>query len=254
MTDPAPHRLRDLDIERHLADPTLKQSYVTPMFDLIAPRYDDFTRRFSFGMDGTWKRELLRSAADAVPRGGRVVDVASGTGDLAFRLARLRPDLQVTALDISPRMLALAEARRSREGSDNVTVAGGDLSALGLGSGSCDAVTAGYALRNAPSWRDALAELARVLRPGGRLLTLDFHRPESAAWRAIFLQWLWVAGRLVGWLWHREPMAYGYIARSIEHFVSADAFATALADAGFDVVAVRRYLGGGVAIHEAVRR
>jgi demethylmenaquinone methyltransferase/2-methoxy-6-polyprenyl-1,4-benzoquinol methylase len=224
------------------------------MFDLIAPRYDDFTRRFSFGMDKRWKRDLLRRAAAAVSHGGRVADVAAGTGDLAVRLARLRPDIRVTALDISPRMLELAEARRHREGADNVSVAAADLAALGIASGSCDAVTAGYALRNAPSWEGALAELARVLRPGGHLLTLDFHRPESRAWRTAFLQWLWLSGRFVGWLWHREPMAYGYIARSIDHFVSADRFATGLATAGFDVVAVRRYLGGGVAIHHAVRR
>jgi len=254
VTDPSTHRLRDLDLDRHLADPGLKQAYVTPMFDLIAPRYDAFTRRFSFGMDVRWKRDLLRRAAAAIPPGGRVADVASGTGDLAFRLAHLRPDLHVTALDIAPRMLELAAARRHREGAANVTVSAGDLAALGVASGSCDAVTAGYALRNAPSWQEALGELARILRPGGLLFTLDFYRPESAVWRTVFLEWLWLAGRCVGWWWHREPMAYGYIARSIDHFVSAERFAATLATAGFDVTAVRRFLGGGIAIHQAVRR
>src|SRR5262245_39893059 len=77
-------RLRDLDVERHLSDPSLRQAYVTPMFDLIAPRYDDFTRVFSFGMDRGWKRQLIEMAATNSARNGRVADVATGTGDLAY--------------------------------------------------------------------------------------------------------------------------------------------------------------------------
>ena len=246
--------LRELDLERHLADPALRQSYVTPMFDLIAPRYDDFTRLFSFGMDRGWKATLLAQAEKAIVRGGTVADVATGTGDLAFGLARLRPDLRIVGLDVSARMLALARKRGPEDASPGVSVSGGDLIALPLPASTLDGVTAGYALRNTPDWRASVEELARVIRPGGHLLTLDFYRPVSRLWRRAFLGWLSASGRAVGWWWHREPMAYGYIARSIEQFTTAPGFESALEASGFKMAATHLHLGGGIALHHAIRR
>lgn len=239
-------------MERHLRDPSLRQEWVTPMFDLIAPRYDDFTRAFSFGMDRRWKAALVDRAVSAVRQDALAIDVATGTGDLAFALGRARGDVAVVGLDVSARMLALAGSRGRLEGT--VSLAGGDLSRLPLRTSSVDAVTAGYALRNTPDWRGSVQELARVLRPGGHLLTLDFYLPAGTAWRAAFLGWLAAAGRLVGWWWHREPLAYGYIARSIELFTTAAGFSAELDAAGFAVLAVERRLGGGIAIHHARRR
>ncbi|HEX6943093.1 MAG TPA: ubiquinone/menaquinone biosynthesis methyltransferase [Gemmatimonadaceae bacterium] len=249
-----PESLGDLDLERHLADPALRQAYVTPMFDLIASRYDRFTRVFSFGMDQGWKAELVAAAKASIAPQGVVCDAASGTGDLAFALSAARPDLVIAATDVSLEMLALAGERRDRTGATRVSVSAGDLSALPFPSASLDAITAGYALRNTPDWRASLGEMARVVRPGGRLFTLDFFVPASPVWREMFLAWLWAAGRAVGWWWHREPMAYGYIAHSIRHFTTVEGFSTALSDAGFDVQAVQSRLGGAIAIHEAVKR
>lgn len=246
--------LAELDVERHLADPALRQSYVTPMFDLIASRYDRFTRVFSFGMDQRWKMTLVELAAQSIAHGGTVCDVATGTGDLAFALSAARPDLAITATDVSLEMLSRARARRENVPSGRVTVSAGDLSALPFPEASLDGVTAGYALRNTPDWRASIAELSRVVRPGGQVLTLDFFLPDSTIWRAIFLAWLGVAGRAVGWWWHREPMAYGYIAHSIRHFTTADGYTAALREAGFDIRAVERRLGGAIAIHHAERR
>lgn len=253
MTDPRP-AIRDLDLERHLGDPALRQSYVTPMFDLIASRYDRFTRTFSFGMDRGWKESLVSAARDRVAPGGIVCDGGTGTGDLAFALAAARADLRIAATDVSGQMLTMAHARRQRSKVANVSISAADLAALPFAAASLDAVTAGYALRNTPDWRAAIAELERVIRPGGHLFTLDFFRPESAIWSALFLAWLAAAGRAVGWWWHREPMAYGYIAPSIRHFTTADGFSAALDRSGFEVRAVDRRLGGGIALHHAVRR
>ncbi len=246
-----PKSLRDLDLERHLSDPALRQAYVTSMFDLIAPRYDEFTRVFSFGMDRGWKADLIAMAASSIPRNGRVADVATGTGDLAFALSDGRPDLDITAIDVSAQMLALARARGER--APRVAVSGGDLSALPFATASLDAVTAGYALRNTPDWRASVAELARVIRPGGHLHTLDFYLPAVPMWRAVFLAWLSAAGRAVGWWWHREPMAYGYISHSIAHFTTAREFAAVLEASGFQLVSMRLRLGGGIGIHHLVR-
>jgi demethylmenaquinone methyltransferase/2-methoxy-6-polyprenyl-1,4-benzoquinol methylase len=243
--------LKDLDLDRHLADPALRQSYVTPMFDLIAPRYDEFTRVFSFGMDRRWKESLVAMARAGIPANGTVADVATGTGDLAYALGRSRPDLTIVGTDVSLQMLQRARTIGSTPG---VSIAAGDITSLPFPDASLDAVTAGYALRNTPDWRASLAELARVLRPGGQLFTLDFYVPGFTPWRAAFLGWLAVAGRAVGWWWHREPMAYGYIAKSIEHFTTADGFTAALDRAGFAVGQVEHRLGGGIALHHAVRR
>jgi demethylmenaquinone methyltransferase/2-methoxy-6-polyprenyl-1,4-benzoquinol methylase len=236
-----------------LRDPTIKQRFVTPMFDLVAPRYDAFTRRFSFGMDAAWKRELVAQAAAVAPSSACGIDVACGTGDLAIAIARRRPDVQVSGLDASARMIELARRRIALLRLPNVTASVGDLTALPVPSESADVITAGYALRNVPTWTEGVYELVRVLRPGGHLFTLDFYRPENGAWRRLFLAYLSAMGNAYGWLWHREPVAYGYIARSIEHFVSWQRFARGLEASGLRVVHVSRRLGGAIAVHHAVK-
>jgi demethylmenaquinone methyltransferase/2-methoxy-6-polyprenyl-1,4-benzoquinol methylase len=257
-TEPSPPSTMDarsleaLDLEAHLGDPALKQRFVTPMFDVIAPRYDDFTRAFSFGMDAGWKRELVALAGHGLAHGYRALDVACGTGDLALALAREKPVGSVLGLDVVPGMIERATARA--RGMDAVRFGVADLTRLPIPDGSMDLVTAGYALRNVPSYERGLEEIARVLRPGGRLVTLDFYRPRFSPWRAAFLAYLSVAGSVVGWLWHRAPVVYRYIARSIAHFVTLEEFSRSLGNAGFEVAAVRSKLAGGVAIHVATRR
>jgi demethylmenaquinone methyltransferase/2-methoxy-6-polyprenyl-1,4-benzoquinol methylase len=250
----APARLTDLDLETHLAHPALKQSFVTPMFDLIAPRYDRFTRVFSFGMDRRWKAELTGWLTSSLSPDARVLDLACGTGDLAFAAAARAVRGEVLGIDASASMIAIARARARREApANNTRFVVGDISSLGEGSASIDAVTAGYALRNVPDYERVIAEMARVLKPNGTLATLDFYRPESPLWRALFLRYLSLAGNWVGWLWHREPIAYGYIARSIEHFVSWQRFTRSLEANGFRVERVCTKLFGGVALHFARR-
>jgi demethylmenaquinone methyltransferase/2-methoxy-6-polyprenyl-1,4-benzoquinol methylase len=247
-------RLAQLDLEAHLADPAIKQRFVTPMFDIIAPRYDRFTRVFSFGMDRHWKAELTRWLTDAIQPAARVLDLACGTGDLAFAAAARAVNGRVLGVDASSAMIDLARARAKREASHgNVDFQVGDISVLDVPSASVDAVTAGYALRNVPDYVRTVREIARVLKPGGVLLTLDFYRPESALWRTLLLSYLSAAGNWVGWLWHREPVVYGYIAPSIDHFVSWQRFSGTLEQYGLRVVSVQTKLFGGVALHFATR-
>lgn len=224
------------------------------MFDLIAPRYDRFTRVFSYGMDRRWKAELMRWTAESIRENARVLDLACGTGDLAFAAARRATAGEIVGIDASAEMIRVANDRAAAEApSGNVRFEVGDLSTLDASDASVDAIIAGYALRNVPDHERAIAEVARVLRPGGVLATLDFYRPESAVWRALFLRYLAVAGNVVGWLWHREPVAYGYIAKSIEHFVSWQSFSHTLTAHGLRVEGVRTKLLGGVALHFARR-
>lgn len=256
-------KLSALDVEMYLRDPQRRQQFVTPMFDVIAPRYDDFTRLFSFGMDRHWKTEtiavVVHGARGDEERAPRVLDLACGTGDLAIAVARAMPGATATALDASRRMIDEANARLSSTARDadvgaRVRTVVGDMSALSFPDASFDVVTAGYAVRNVPDAGTAVREMARVLRPGGALVTLDFYRPAFVAWRALLLGYLALSGNAVGWWWHRDPVVYGYIARSISHFMSWPEFSRLLDREGFHVNHVTRHLGGGIAVHEATRR
>jgi len=249
-----PAALRDLDLEAHLANPALKQQFVTPMFDTIAPRYDRFTRVFSFGMDRRWKAELIGWIHSAIGPESRVLDLACGTGDLAFATAERAVRGSVQGVDASPKMIELARERAAREAPrGNVQFHVGDMSSLDADEASIDAITAGYGLRNVPEYEAAVREIARVLKPGGVLATLDFYRPESVVWRSVFLAYLRAAGNWVGWLWHSEPVVYGYIAPSIDHFVSWQRFSATLERNGLRVESVHLKLLGGVALHFARR-
>ena len=224
------------------------------MFDIIAPRYDRFTRVFSFGMDRRWKAELVAWMRTAIAAESRVLDLACGTGDLAFAAGQRATRGSVVGIDASSRMIDLARERAMREAPfENVQFRVGDMSSLGVDAASVDAITAGYGLRNVPQFELAVREIARVLKPGGVLATLDFYRPESRVWRSLFLTYLKAAGNWVGWLWHHEPVVYGYIAPSIDHFVSWQRFSATLEQHGLHVESVRVKLLGGVALHFARR-
>ena len=224
------------------------------MFEHIAPRYDAFTRRFSFGMDARWKEELMGWFVAQASETCAVLDVACGTGDLALHAAAVRPLASVLGVDVARGMIELARGRVMLRDTARVRFETGDLSALALPDASVDVVLAGYALRNVPRYEAALAELHRVLRPGGHLLTLDFYRPANPIWRELLLGYLRCAGSAVGWWWHGAPVIYAYIAPSVRHFVTANQFSTALRDVGFHLTARRDHLLGGIALHHAVRQ
>ncbi len=247
-------KLRKMDLKAYLTDPAAKQDFVTPMFDLVAPRYDRFTKVFSLGMDRGWKRQLLEEVKRVAPPKASVLDLACGTGDLALEMSRMLPAADVTGLDISEAMIEMAEGRRESERATRVRFSVGDMSKLDVADESVNVVTVGYGFRNVPDHRQALREVARVLAPGGHLITLDFYRPENLIWRKSLVTYLTAAGGAVGWLWHRAPVAYSYLGPSVDHFVSWQGFSRALEETGFVVERVRRKVLGAIAIHIARMR
>jgi demethylmenaquinone methyltransferase/2-methoxy-6-polyprenyl-1,4-benzoquinol methylase len=249
---PTPDDLSRIDLRGVLRDPSRKQAFVTPMFEHIASRYDAFTRVFSFGMDSGWKRELIRWLTTQRPAPRAVLDVACGTGDLALAAAAALPAAKVLGIDAATGMIERARPRAA--GNERVAFRTGDLTTTGLPDESRDAVLAGYAFRTVPRLETALDEMARILTPGGVLLTLDFYRPPNAAWRWLFITWLRAAGSVVGWWWHRAPVLYAYIADSLEAWMTGQEFEAALRRAGFEIVRSRSFLGGGIQLHEAKRR
>jgi len=230
-----------------LASPESKAPYVRRLFATIADRYDLITRVLSYGQDAAWKRRLvmLSEAGSAT----RALDVACGTGDIAFALAER--GARVTGLDLTLRMLQLARAKTPSRPSVGFTT--GDMMALPFGDARFDLVTAGYGLRNVPSLQPAIDEIRRVLRPGGLLLSLDFNRPSNPLMRAIYLGYLTIVGSTLGWLLHRDPDTYRYIPESIKRYPGAEGVAALLARSGFEQCRVVPLLGGLMAINVATR-
>jgi ubiquinone/menaquinone biosynthesis methyltransferase len=231
-------------LDRALATPDAKRQYVRTLFDTIADRYDLITVLLSYGQDRRWKQRLVAQAG--VRPGERALDLAAGTGDLALALAAA--GARVTALDVTHRMLVLARAKDAA-----LPCVTGDMMALPFPDASIDLVTTGYGLRNVPGLDGAVREIARVLRPGGRFLSLDFERPEGRVLRGAYLGYLSVVGGAVGAVLHGDPDTYRYIPASLARYPGAAAVARLLGGAGFERVAVTPLLGGLMALHAAVR-
>jgi demethylmenaquinone methyltransferase/2-methoxy-6-polyprenyl-1,4-benzoquinol methylase len=157
----------------------------------------------------------------------------------------------VAALDLTHRMLQLARGKPSAAAALGFVTA--DMMALPFPDETFDLVTTGYGIRNVPAIDPALAEIHRVLRPGGLLLSLDFNRPSNPAMRAIYLGYLTIVGSALGWVLHRDPDTYRYIPESIRRYPGAAGVAAMLARSGFTDCRVIPLLGGLMAINTARR-
>lgn len=226
--------------------PEAKRRHVRRLFATIADRYDLITRVLSYGMDGRWKRRLIARAR--VQTGERALDLATGTGDVATALAA--HGAMVTGLDVTHRMLQLARAKPHRGGAP-ITWTAADMSSLPFPAGTFAIVTTSYGLRNVPDLGEAVAEIARVMAPGGRFLSLDFNRPESAVVRAAYLGYLGAVGAVLGWALHGDPDTYRYIPASIRRYAGAAGVADRLRRAGLTGVETIPLLGGLMTIHVA---
>jgi demethylmenaquinone methyltransferase/2-methoxy-6-polyprenyl-1,4-benzoquinol methylase len=210
---------------------------VRRMFDRIAPVYDVMNRVMSAGLDRRWRRLTARAV---VHPGDRVLDACCGTGDLA--LACAAEGGRVTGLDFSARML-----ERARRKSAAVEWVEGDVLSLPFEGGAFDAATVGFGVRNVPELERALAELRRVLRPGGRLAILEITRPQGLL-APFYRLWFDVLVPALGKVLPGGA-AYSYLPASVRRFPGPDELAALLEAAGFEAVRYRRLAGGIVALH-----
>jgi len=218
---------------------TLPAEGVQRMFDRIAPVYDAMNRVMTAGLDRRWRRITVEQA---VRPDDRVLDVCCGTGDLA--IAARKRGASVVGLDFSERMLERARAKRG-----DVDWVRGDLLALPFEDGSFDAVTVGFGVRNVEDLPAALAEMRRVLRPGGRVGILEITRPRGALapfYRLWFDHLVPVLGRLLP-----GGSAYTYLPASVRRFPGPEELSALLSAAGFTPARVRLFAGGIVALHVA---
>ena len=205
-------------------------------FDRIAARYDAMNRILSFGLDRGWRRRTVRALElGARPR---VLDLATGTGDLAIDIARRHPDAEVIGLDPSREMLAIARAKLARRGlADRVSLVVGDAQDLPYGDAELDAATIAFGIRNVPDRPRALREMARVVRPGGRIAVLELGEPRRGLLaRAARFHTRHVVPRLGALL--SGAREYRYLQRSIAAFPPSAEFARVMAQAGLRVIDV----------------
>jgi demethylmenaquinone methyltransferase/2-methoxy-6-polyprenyl-1,4-benzoquinol methylase len=215
------------------------------MFHTIAPRYDFFTRAASYGMDRRWKRAGVKKAC--LPPRPVVLDLASGTGDFSLLVQRQSPGARTVAVDLTERMLHLARERHV----DHAVCA--DAARLPFADRSFDGVFIGYGLRNFPNLNVVVAEVERVTRPGGLLVSLDFFLPSNRLLRRLYLAWLYAQGAFWGILLHGRPRIYTYIPDSLRSFVSIDEFSSLLRRSGYRSVQTRSFILGGIGLHWAAK-
>jgi demethylmenaquinone methyltransferase/2-methoxy-6-polyprenyl-1,4-benzoquinol methylase len=232
---------------------------VKQLFTRIAPRYDLINDLQSLGLHRYWKRRVIRLAG--VRPGMHALDVCCGTGDLALTLAH--QGAEVIGLDFSEKMLEVAARRAEAQSAKSkvqspkdqmpsshpVRFVHGDAQRLPFSDNSFDIVTVGYGLRNLASWQAGLREMRRVARPGGRLLVLDFGKPDNALWRALYFGYLRLFVPLLGRIFCGEASAYAYILESLQHYPAQQGVAAEMRAQGLANVRIVNLLGGIMSIN-----
>jgi demethylmenaquinone methyltransferase/2-methoxy-6-polyprenyl-1,4-benzoquinol methylase len=233
-----------------------KQALVDDVFHSVARRYDLMNDLMSGGLHRAWKNDL--AVAVNPPKDSRafhLLDVAGGTGDIAFRIVETGgPDTKATILDINGDMLAVGRERAQRRGLDHaVDFVEGNAEALPFPDRSFDAYTIAFGIRNVPRIQDALNEAFRVLRPGGHFLCLEFSSVDVPGLDRIYDLYSFNVIPAVGRAVTGDADAYRYLVESIRKFPKPDAFSAMIRAAGFARVSCRRMTGGVVALHSGWR-
>jgi demethylmenaquinone methyltransferase/2-methoxy-6-polyprenyl-1,4-benzoquinol methylase len=225
---------------------------VNQLFTRIAARYDLINDLQSFGLHRHWKKRVVREARPQI--GDKALDVCCGTGDIALELAR--KGAEVTALDFSERMLEIARERQKTGGTEfaRIQYVSGDAQNLPFPDSAFDIITIGYGLRNLTSWEKGLCEMQRVAKPGGRLVILEFGKPENSVWRAIYETYLKLFSPALGLLFCRDSAAYSYILESLKHYPAQRVVGEKMRELGLQNVRVINLLGGAMSINYGEKR
>ena len=230
--------------------PEQKATFVRGMFARIAGRYDLMNQLMTLGRDRVWRRYSVTRAQ--VAAGGYVLDVATGTGDLAFEVLRQQPEARVAGLDFTPEMLALARQKGAGQGAAPGWVAA-DALRLPFAGEAFDAVVTGFALRNVTDIPAAFAEMARVTRGGGRVACLEIAKPAPGLFRRLFEVYFYRLVPMIGAAITGQRSAYTYLPHSLTAFLTPDEIVQVMGETGWRQVVCRRMMLGTVAVHEGVR-
>lgn len=227
------------------------RAYVESLFDSIAPRYDLLNRILSAGIDVRWRRRAIRFLVPSAPK--RLLDIATGTADVALTAARML-DAQIVAVDVAGEMLEHARRKVQRSGlAGRITLERAAAEELPFPSASFDAVTVAFGVRNFADLHRGLAEMARVLRPGGTAVILEFSKPHGSLLGLMYRFYAQqVLPRVAGAV-SRNREAYEYLPRTVAQFPDGAEFAVLLRSAGFSHVTWERQTGGISTVYRAVK-
>jgi demethylmenaquinone methyltransferase/2-methoxy-6-polyprenyl-1,4-benzoquinol methylase len=221
---------------------------VREMFSRLAGRYDLVNDVMSFGMHRRWKRQSVALALAAARPPARLLDLCCGTGDMAFYAEQRDPKLEIVGVDFTLPMLAVGGRRAAAQGS-RARFAQADALQLPFPDGVFDAITVGYGLRNIADPGAAVAEMRRVLAPGGRVVVLDFGKPDNPVAAALYRAFLHTMMPAVGWIFHGDPETYLYIPASLEKFPAQRGVERLMRDAGLVRVGYENRLLGTMGLN-----
>jgi demethylmenaquinone methyltransferase/2-methoxy-6-polyprenyl-1,4-benzoquinol methylase len=226
-------------------------SSVGKLFDSIAHRYDFLNHLLSGGIDHAWRRRAIEHLAEIHPK--RILDVATGTADFALASVRLNPE-QVIGVDIAEGMLERGRGKIRRRALEGViTLEPGQAERLRFETGSFDAAIVAFGARNFEDLRGGLAEMFRVLRPGGKLVVLEFSRPRTFPFRQLYFFYFRRILPLVGRLVSGSPHAYTYLPDTVLRFPEGEELLRILTDTGFGETAQERMTFGIASVYTGVK-
>jgi len=227
-----------------------KKAQVEQMFDKIAPNYDLLNRLLSLGIDVSWRRKALAYLKTSAPR--EVLDVATGTADVAIMAAKMLQPQRIVGIDIANQMLDLGRQKITAQHLDQViTLETGDSEQLRFDDQSFDAVTVAFGVRNFENLEKGLSEMYRVLRFGGRVVILEFSKPQIFPFKQLYNGYFRYVLPLIGRLTSRDIRAYTYLFESVQAFPEGDDFLTILSKTGYQNPVCKRLTLGICSIYTA---
>ena len=230
-----------------------KKEQVEQMFDNIAPTYDRLNHVLSFNIDRLWRRRVMRIVRCQHPK--VVMDIATGTGDLAIAMAKSIDNVRIKGVDLSEEMLRVAETKISKLGlAERISLTKGDAENLDMiATESVDAVTVAFGVRNFENLEQGLSELYRTLKPGGKLIVLEFSIPRNRLVRWVYAQYSHRLLPRIGAMISKDRKAYDYLPDSVEEFPSPERFSQMLFGIGFASVKAKSQSFGIAHIYEATK-
>lgn len=230
----------------------MQKQYVRSLFDSIAYRYDLLNHLLSGGVDLYWRRRAVQHLRDIRPQ--RILDVATGTGDFAIAALRLGPK-SVIGIDIAEEMLKHGRAKIQKRGLESLIVLQlGDAEQLEFDTGSFDATLVAFGARNFENLEQGLSEMRRVLRPGGRIVVLEFSRPRYFPFKQLYFFYFRTILPFVGRVISRSKEAYIYLPDTVMKFPEGDEFKRVLASTGFEEIHDERMTFGIASVYTGIKK
>ena len=211
----------------------MSTSPIAAMFDRISPKYDALNHLLSFNIDKVWRRKTAKAVAKSQPK--TILDLATGTADLAIALAKCNPQAHIIGMDISEKMLEIGKEKVSKKGLANqIELRLGDAATLPFESNTFDAVTVAFGVRNFENLEHGLSEIQRVLKPNGRAVILEFSMPERFPIKQLYALYFKHLLPAIGKAVSKDGNAYSYLPLSVEQFPKPKVFLRMLAEKGLE--------------------